>query len=65
MSFHRSLGCDTTRKYGLLMSGWPRHDRLREVVQLGYVDERRQLRILKLKPFYLIEQGQDRCRVDN
>ncbi|WP_429454213.1 hypothetical protein [Paraburkholderia sp. WC7.3g] len=47
------------------MSGWPRHDRLREVVQLGYVDERRQLRILKLKPFYLIEQGQDRCRVDN
>lgn len=41
------------------------HDRLREVVQLGYVDERRQLHILKLKPFDLIEQGQDRSTVDS
>jgi hypothetical protein len=40
-------------------------DRLREGVQLGHVEERRQLRILTLQLFDLIEQGQDRCRVDS
>ena len=34
-------------------------------MQLGYVDERRQLRILTMKLFDLIEQGQHRCRGDS
>jgi hypothetical protein len=41
------------------------HDRLREGVQLGHVDERRQWRILTLQLSDLIEQGQDRRRVDS